>query len=428
MLERFFHLKEHGTCLRSEILAGITTFLAAAYIIFVHPDMLAATGMDKGALTTVTCLVAGLSTLLMALWANVPIMLAPGMGLNAFFTYTLVINQNLPWQTALGIVFLSGIFFLILTWLGFRERVLKAIPVSLQQATAVGIGLFIAFIGLQNLGLIIDNPATLVGLGPITRPVLLGLLGLLLAILLEIRKVRGALLFSILTVTVMAIISGETNLPQALVSLPPSPAPIAFKLDILSALNLSFWAAIFTFMFMDLFDSLGTLIAVCQEAGMVKEDGKIPGLPRMLTADALATVGGALLGTSTTTAFLESASGVSDGGRTGLTGVVTGSLFLLSSFFAPLVGTVPPCATAPALIMVGVFMMRGIGKIDFYDFEEGAPAFFTIVFMPLSYSISTGLAFGFLSYVLIKIALGKWRQCDPFLTGAAILSLISLCY
>jgi AGZA family xanthine/uracil permease-like MFS transporter len=428
MLEKFFHFKEHGTCLRNEIIAGITTFLAAAYIIFVHPDMLAATGMDKGALTTVTCLVAGLATLLMALWANVPIMLAPGMGLNAFFTYTLVINQKLPWQTALGIVFLSGIFFLVLTWLGFRERVLKAIPVSLQQATAVGIGLFIAFIGLQNLGLIIDNPATLVSLGPITRPALLGLIGLLLAILLEIRKVRGALLFAILTVTVLAICSGETNLPQALVSLPPSPAPIAFKLDIFGALNLSFWAAIFTFMFMDLFDSLGTLLAVCQEAGMVKEDGKIPGLPHMLTADALATVGGALLGTSTTTAFLESASGVSDGGRTGLTGVVTGILFLLSAFFAPLVGTVPPCATAPALIMVGVFMMRGMGKIDFYDFEEGAPAFFTIVFMPLSYSISTGLAFGFLSYVLIKIALGKWRQCDPFLAGAAILSLISLCY
>lgn len=426
MLERFFHLKEHGTCLRNEILAGITTFLAAAYIIFVHPDMLAATGMDKGALTTVTCLVAGLATLLMALWANVPIMLAPGMGLNAFFTYTLVINQKLPWQTALGIVFLSGVFFLILTWLGFRERVLKAIPVSLQQATAVGIGLFIAFIGLQNLGLIIDNPATLVGLGPINRPALLGLVGLLLAILLEIRKVRGALLFSILAVTALAIFSGETNLPQTLVSLPPSPAPIAFQLDIIGALNLSFWAAIFTFMFMDLFDSLGTLLAVCQEAGMVKEDGKIPGLPRMLTADALATVGGALLGTSTTTAFLESASGVSDGGRTGLTGAVTGILFILSAFFAPLVGTVPPCATAPALIMVGVFMMRGMGKIDFYDFEEGAPAFFTIVFMPLSYSISTGLAFGFLSYVLIKIALGKWRQCDPFLAGAAILSLISL--
>jgi len=427
MLERFFLLQAHGTGLRTEITAGITTFLAAAYIIFVHPDMLAATGMDKGALTTVTCLVAGLATLLMALWANVPIMMAPGMGLNAFFTYTLVINQHIPWQTALGIVFLSGIFFLILTWLGFRERLLKAIPVSLQLATAVGIGLFIAFIGLQNLGLIVDNPATLVGLGPMTRPVLLGLTGLLLAILLEIRKVRGALLFSILAVTVLAILTGETTLPASAVSIPPSPAPIAFKLDIVGALNLSFWAAIFTFMFMDLFDSLGTLLAVCREADMVREDGKIPGLPRMLTADALATVGGAVLGTSTTTAYLESASGVSDGGRTGLAGAVTGLLFLLAAFFAPLVSTVPPCATAPALVMVGVFMMRGMGQIDFYDFEEGAPAFLTILFMPLSYSISTGLAFGFLSYVLIKILLGKWRQCDPFLHGAAVLSLISLC-
>ncbi|ABA88244.1 adenine transport membrane protein [Syntrophotalea carbinolica DSM 2380] len=427
MLERLFHLKANGTCLRNEIVAGATTFMAAAYIIFVHPDMLAATGMDKGALTTVTCLVAGLASLLMALWANVPIMMAPGMGLNAFFTYTLVINQHIPWQTALGIVFLSGIIFLLLTWLGFRERILKAIPVSLQLATAVGIGLFIAFIGLQKLGLIVDNPATLVGLGPITRPVLLGLIGLLLAVFLEIRRVRGALLFSILTVTALAFFSGEAQLPDSLVAMPPSPAPIAFKLDILGALNLSFWAAVFTFMFMDLFDSLGTLLAVCREAGMVKKDGKIPGLPRMLSADALATVGGAVLGTSTTTAFLESASGVSDGGRTGLTSVVTGLLFLLSAFFAPLVGAVPACATAPALIMVGIFMMRGMGQIDFYDFEEGAPAFLTILFMPLTYSISNGLAFGFLSYALIKILLGKWRQCDPFLLGAALLSLISLC-
>lgn len=426
MLERLFHLKTHGTCLRNEILGGITTFLAAAYIIFVHPDMLTATGMDKGALTTITCLVAGLASLLMGLWANTPIMMAPGMGLNAFFTYTLVMNQHIPWQTALGIVFLSGLFFLLLTWLGFRERILKAIPVSLQLATAVGIGLFIAFIGLQNLGLIIDNPATLVGLGPITRPALLGLIGLLLAILLEIRRVRGALLLSILAVTVLAIFTKEAQLPQTLVSMPPSPAPIAFKLDILGALNLSFWAAIFTFMFMDLFDSLGTLLAVCREANMVREDNRIPGLPRMLTADALATVGGAILGTSTTTAYLESASGVSDGGRTGLTAVVTGILFLSSAFFAPVVGTVPSCATAPALIMVGIFMMRSMGQIDFYNFEEGAPAFLTILFMPLSYSISTGLAFGFVSYVLIKALLGKWRQCDPFLIGAATLSLISL--
>ena len=312
MLERFFHLKEHDTCLRNEILAGITTFLAAAYIIFVHPDMLAATGMDKGALTTVTCLVAGLSTLLMALWANVPIMLAPGMGLNAFFTYTLVINQNLPWQTALGIVFMSGIFFLILTWLGFRERVLKAIPASLQQATAVGIGLFIAFIGLQNLGLIIDNPATLVGLGPITRPALLGLIGLLLAILLEIRKVRGALLFSILTVTVLASSAAKPTCRKHWYPYrPPQPrspsarhprCPEPFFLG--GHLHLHVHGPV---------RQPRHSASGVQEAGMVKEDGKIPGLPRMLTADALATVGGALLGTSTTTAFLESASGVSDG-------------------------------------------------------------------------------------------------------------------
>jgi AGZA family xanthine/uracil permease-like MFS transporter len=427
MLERFFRLRQHGTDVRTEITAGITTFLAAAYIIFVHPHMLAATGMDIGALTTITCLTAGLATLLVALWANVPLMMAPGMGLNAFFTYTLVLGAGLPWQTALGVVFLSGAFFLLLTWLGFRERVLKAIPTSLQLATSVGIGLLIAFIGLQNLGLIVKNDAVLVQLGSFSPAVLLGLLGLLLAVLLEIRRVRGALLISILIVTLAGILTGVSKPPTAFIAPPPSPAPIAFQLDILGAFSLSLWSAIFTFMFMDLFDSLGTLVAVCREAGMVDRNGKIPGLPRMLTADALATVAGALLGTSTTTAFLESTAGVSEGGRTGLTGVVTAALFFLSAFFAPLIGAVPAFATAPVLIIVGIFMMRGINQIDFYDFEEGAPAFLTILFMPLTYSISTGLAFGFLSFVLIKVLLGKIRQCDPFLIGAAILAVISFC-
>jgi len=426
MLEKIFLLRRNGTTVRTEIIAGITTFLAGAYIIFVHPRMLADAGMDLGALTTVTCLVAALATLLVGLWANAPLMMAPGMGLNAFFAYTLVLGQGLSWQTALGVVFLSGLFFLLLTWLGVRERLLRAIPTSLQLATAGGIGLFIAFIGLQHLGLVVRNEAVLVQFGTLSPQAVLGLAGLLLAALLEVRRVRGALLIAILTVSGFGLVGGLVALPKAMLALPPSPAPIAFQLDILGALKWSLWPAIFTFMFMDLFDSLGTLLAVCHEADMVQEDGDIPRLPRMLTADALATVGGALLGTSTTTAFIESASGVADGGRTGLTSVTTAGLFLSAAFFAPLIAVVPPFATAPALIMVGAVMMRGIGRIDFSKFEEGLPAFLTLLLMPLTYSISTGLAFGFLSYTLIQIGIGRFHRIHPLMLAAAALSLVSL--
>lgn len=426
MLETFFRLKDHGTTLRTEVTAGITTFLTAAYIIFVHPDMLATTGMDQGALTTVTCLAAAMATLLIALWANAPLMMAPGMGLNAFFAFSLVLGEGIPWQTALGVVFLSGLFFLILTWLGIRERMVLAIPQSLRLATSVGIGLFIAFIGMKNLGLVIKNDATFVALGGFSIHVLLGLFGLALAIVLEIRRVRGSILLAILATTCFGMLLGQSPLPSGLLALPPSPAPIAFQLDILSALSISLWASIFSFMFVDLFDSLGTMLAVCREAGMTDENGEIPKLPRMLTADALATLGGALLGTSTTTTYIESASGVSDGGRTGLTSVVTAGLFLLAAFFTPLIAAVPAYATAPALMIVGIFMMRGIGQIDFYDFEEGAPAFLTFVLMPLTFSIATGLAFGLVSFVLIKLCTGKLRQCDPFLIGAALFAAVSL--
>ncbi|PLX81414.1 MAG: guanine permease [Desulfuromonas sp.] len=426
MLERLFQLKEHGTNLRTEAIAGLTTFLTASYIIFVHPGMLAATGMDQGALTTVTCLSASLATLLIALWANAPLMMAPGMGLNAFFAFTLVLGEGVPWPTALGVVFLSGVFFLVLTWLGFRERMVRAIPQSLRLATSVGIGLFIAFIGMKNLGLIVKNDATLVALGSFSPAVVLGLVGLTLAVLLEIRRVRGSILLAILLTTAAGMLFGQSPLPTGILALPPSPAPIAFKLDIAGALNVSLWASIFSFMFVDLFDSLGTMLAVCREAGMTDENGEIPKLPRMLTADALATVGGALLGTSTTTTYIESASGVSDGGRTGLTGVVTALLFVAAAFFTPLIAAVPAYATAPALMIVGIFMMRGIGGIDFYHFEEGAPAFLTFILMPLTFSIATGLAFGLISFVLFKLLAGRIRECDPFLIGAAIFAAVSL--
>ena len=426
MLEKVFHLQQRGTNPRTEILAGTTTFLTAAYIIFVQPAILSHAGMPAGAVTTVTCLAAGLATLLIALWANAPIMMAPGMGLNAFFTYTIVIGKHLPWQTALGVVFLSGVFFLLLTWVGIREKMLRAFPQSLRIATSVGIGLFIAFIGLKNLGLIVKNDAVLVGLGHFSPAVMLGLLGLVIAIILEARHVRGAILISILGTAAIGMVLGYTPFPKGIVALPPSPAPIAFKLDIVGAFSLSLWSSIFSFMFVDLFDSLGTMLAVCREAGMVDETGNIPRLPRMLSADAIATLGGALLGTSTTTAYIESASGVSDGGRTGFSSVITAALFLLAAFFTPLIGAIPDYATAPALVIVGIFMMRGIGQIDFYNFEEGAPAFLTFILMPLTYSISTGLAFGFISYVLIKLCLGKIKEVDSFLIAAAILSTINL--
>jgi len=426
MLERLFRLQHHGTTIRTELLAGCTTFLTAAYIIFVHPATLADAGMDRAALTTVTCLVAALATLLIALWANAPLMMAPGMGLNAFFTYSLVIGQGIPWQTALGVVFLSGAVFLLLTFIGIRERMVRAIPATLRLAAAIGIGLFIAFIGLKNLGIIVHDNNVLVRLGPFTAEALFGLGGLLLAVLLEMRRIRGALLIAILATTVAGMLAGLTPFPGGIVSLPPSPEPLALQLDINAALSISLWSSVFSFMFIDLFDSLGTMLAVCREAGMANKNGEIVGLPRMLAADALATMFGALLGTSTTTTYIESASGVAAGGRTGLTGTVTALCFLLAAFFAPLIASVPAFATAPALIVVGIFMLRGIGQIDFYDFAEALPAFLTILLMPLTFSIATGLAFGFVSYVLLRLFSGRARECDPFLIGAAILSAISL--
>jgi AGZA family xanthine/uracil permease-like MFS transporter len=433
MLEKLFNLTERKTTVRTEAIAGLTTFLTAGYIIFVNPAILAEAGMDKGALITVTCLVAFLSTLLMALWANAPLMMAPGMGLNAFFAYTLVLGHGLSWQTALGVVFLSGVFFLILTLIGLRERIVRAIPIPLRLAASVGIGLFIAFIGMKNLGLVTHSPATLVQLGELSGAVIVGICGLLLIAVLETFKIRGSILIGVIATTVagmlldaIGILPGLAPLPQEIISLPPSIAPIAFQLDILGALKFSLWGSIFSFMFVDLFDSLGTLLAVCREAKMEDKNGNIAALPRMLTADAVATVGGALLGTSTTTTYIESAAGVADGGRTGLTSVVTGSLFLLAVFFTPLIAAVPVFATAPALIIVGIFMLRGVSQIDFHDFEVALPSFLTLILMPLTFSISTGLAFGFSSYVLLKLMRGRVKECDPVLIVIALLSLISL--
>jgi AGZA family xanthine/uracil permease-like MFS transporter len=425
-LDRLFNLSEHHTTIKAELIAGITTFLTASYIIFVHPAMLAETGMDRGALTTVTCLVAAFATLLVAVLGNAPLMMAPGMGLNAFFTYGLVLGQGVSWQTALGVVFLSGVVFLLLSLLGVRQHIVAAIPQPLQIAAGVGIGLFIAFIGLQNLGLVIKSPATMVQLGSFTAQACVGLAALLVIVVLEIKRVRGAMLIGIVLATLTAMVLDMVPVPQQLVALPPSPAPLMLQLDIVSALSISLWSSVFSFMFVDLFDSLGTLVSVCRDARLLERQGTVPLISRLLNADALATIGGALLGTSTTTTFIESGSGVSAGGRTGLTAVATAVMFLLALFFTPLIAVVPPYATAPALIVVGLLMMRHVAEIPFHDVQQGAPAFLTIVMIPLGYSISTGLAFGFISYVLIQLILGQIRQCGPTLVVIALLSGLSL--
>jgi AGZA family xanthine/uracil permease-like MFS transporter len=420
-----FKLKENNTNIRTEVIGGFTTFLTMAYIIFVNPMILSEAGMDKPALITATCLAACVSTLLVAFWAKVPFAMAPGMGLNAFFTYTLVLGQGLSWETALGVVFVSGVAFLILTLAGIREKVVSAIPLSLRIATAAGIGLFITFIGLKNLGLVVDNPATLVSIGPLTRPVLIGLCALILITILEIKKVKGSILIGIFSATAAGILFGEVHL-DAVFSAPPSLAPLAFQLDILGALKWGLAGAIFSFMFVDLFDSIGTIVACSYEAGHVEEDGTIKHIDKVLKADAVATIAGSLMGTSTTTTYIESASGIADGARTGLASVVTGCLFLVGLFCAPLIGAVPAFATAPALIIVGVFMFRNIKQIDFIDFKNAVPAFLTMILMPLTFSIATGLTVGFLSYVIIAVCCGDLKKISPVMWVVGLLSAINL--
>jgi AGZA family xanthine/uracil permease-like MFS transporter len=426
MVNKSFQLKERQTNVRIEFVAGLTTFLTMAYIIFVNPSILSsATGMNKEALIAVTCIVSAIATIAVGLFANAPIAMAPGMGLNAFFAI-LVASGKMNWQTALGVVFLSGLLFLILTLSGLRKKIIEAIPTPLVCAIAVGIGLFITFVGLKSLGIIVRDEITFVSAGPLTVSVLIGLFGLLVMIYFEMKKVTGALLIGIVASTVLAAICGQIKLPQQYISHYLDISPIAFKLDIISALKGAFLGTIFTLTFMDMFDSVGTLVACCHQAGMVDENNKIRGLDRLLGIDAVATVIGALLGTSTTTAYVESAAGIEQGGRTGLTSIFTGALFLLALLFVPVVGIVPAYATAPALIMVGLFMMKEVKSIDFSNLEEAFPAFIIMVMIALSYSISTGLAFGFISFTLIKTVAGKAREVKPAMWVIAILSILFL--
>lgn len=426
MLDRFFKLSDHNTTIRREVIAGFTTFLTMSYIIAVNPSILADAGMNKEALITATALTTVFGTLLMGLWINVPLAMAPGMGLNAFFAYTLVIGQGISWQTALGVVFISGICFLLLTTFGFREKIVSAIPDSLRLAIPGGIGLFITFIGVQNMGLVIQDEATLVTLGTFGLPVVFGLTGLAVTLVMEARNWKGSILIGILFTTLMGIIFGDISLPTSFLSMPPTMAPIAFKLDIVAALQWGLIGAIFSFMFVDLFDSVGTIVACSYEADLVEDDGSINNISEMLGADAIATSVGALLGTSTTTTYIESASGIEEGGRTGLTAVIVALLFGAALFFAPVISIIPNYATAPALIVVGIFMFRNLRDLNLQKLESVIPAFLTIVLMPLTYSISMGLTFGFLSFILIKIATGHPGDISPIMWIIGLLSALNL--
>ncbi len=426
MLSRFFKLKENHTTVRTEILAGITTFMTMAYILAVNPDILSNTGMDKSALFTATALSAMVATLFMALVAKFPFALAPGMGLNAFFAFTVVLGMGYSWQFALTAVFLEGIIFLILTAFNIRELIVNAIPLSMKHAVSAGIGLFIAFIGLQNAGIVINNDATLVGLGDMGSPaVLVALGGIVLTAVLLALKVKGALLIGIFSATIAGLPFGVTHMPEGhLIDAPPSLAPIFFQFDFSQVLSLDMLIVLFTFLFVDMFDTVGTLVGVSSKAGMLDKDGRVPRVKQALFADSIGTTLGSIFGTSTVTTYVESASGVAEGGKTGMTSLTTAALFLVALFFAPLFTMVPPAATAAALVLVGFFMMSPILKINFDDFTEAIPAFITIIMMPLTYSIAEGIVFGMLSYVFLKLLTGKTKDISVVMMVLAALFVL----
>lgn len=410
MLEKLFGFDKNVTRVRTEVLAGITTFLTMAYILAVNPNILSATGMDKGALFTTTVVASAFATLLMAFYAKLPFGLAPGMGLNAFFAYTVCLTMGYTWQFALTAVFIEGLIFILLTVTNLREKIVDAIPVTLKNAIGAGIGLFISFIGLQNAGIIVNNDATLISMGNITSgTALLGMIGLVVTSLLLVKGVRGALLFGILITTLIGIPMGITKF-DGIFSTPPSIEPIFWQFEWHNIFTKEMIVVVFTFLFVDMFDTIGTLVGVTTKAGMMDKNGKIPHLKQAFMVDAIGTTAGAMLGTSTITTFVESASGVGEGGRSGLTSFVTAVCFLLSLFFAPFFLSVPRAATAPVLILVGLMMMSSVLKVNFADYSEAIPAFICIIFMPLAYSISDGIVLGMISYVLINLLTGKYKK------------------
>ena len=423
MLEKLFGFNPKETTVRTEIMAGITTFLTMAYILAVNPSILGETGMDKGALFTTTVLMSALPTIFMALYAKLPLALAPGMGLNAFFAYTVCLIMGYSWQFALTAVFLEGLAFILLTVTNLREKIVEVIPPALKTAISAGIGLYIAFIGLKNAEVIVDNPATLVSLGKLTSGSgLLGIIGIGLTSILLVRNIKGALLIGILATTIIGIPMGITNL-DGVFSIPPSIEPIFMKFEWDNIFTAEMATIVFTLLFVDLFDCIGTVIGVTTRANMIDEDGKIPNLKKVFMVDSLSTAAGAAMGTSTVAVYVESAAGVNEGGRSGLTAFVNGVCFLLALFFAPFFLAIPAAATAPVLVLVGLMMMSNIWKIDFFDYKESIPAFICMIFMPLAYSISDGILLGHLSYVIINLLSGNRKSLT---TGMYILAAIFL--
>lgn len=431
-MERFFRFKEHGTSYRQEAIAGLTTFLAMAYILFVNPSILSAAGMDEGAVFVATALAAAIGTLLMGLLANYPIALAPGMGLNAFFAFSVVIGLGIDWRTALFGVFISGVIFIVISFSGIREMIINAIPEQLKYAAAAGIGLFIAFVGLQGAGIIIHNEATIVGLGNLLEPEpLLAMIGLVITVILMVRGVRGGIFYGMVITAIIGMIMGIVKVPTQIVGAIPSLEPTfgaAFthipEVGLKNILTGELFIVILTFLFVDFFDTAGTLYGVASQAGFIK-DNKLPRAGRALLADSCATAIGAILGTSTTTSYIESSSGVAAGGRTGFASVVTSVLFLISLFFSPLLSVVTSSVTAPALIIVGVLMASSLGKINWNELEYAIPAFITALSMPLAYSIATGIALGFIFYPITMIVKGRAKDIHPIMY---VLFVIFLCY
>ena len=423
MLEKLFGFNPKETTVRTEIMAGITTFLTMAYILAVNPNILGETGMDTGALFTTTVLMSALPTIFMALYAKLPLALAPGMGLNAFFAYTVCLIMGYSWQFALTAVFLEGLAFILLTVTNLREKIVEVIPPALKTAISAGIGLYIAFIGLKNAEVIVDNPATLVSLGKLTSGSgLLGVIGIGLTSILLVRNVKGALLIGILATTLIGIPMGITNI-DGIFSIPPSIEPIFMKFEWSNIFTAEMATIVFTLLFVDLFDCIGTVIGVTTRANMIGDDGKIPNLKKVFMVDSLSTAAGAAMGTSTVAVYVESAAGVNEGGRSGLTAFTTGICFLLALFFAPFFLAIPAAATAPVLVLGGLMMMSNSWKIDFFDYKESIPAFICMIFMPLAYSISDGILLGHLSYVIVNLLSGNRKNLT---TGMYVLAAIFL--
>ena len=425
MFEKFYQLKANGTTVKTEIIAGITTFLTMAYILSVNPNILSAAGMDKNALFTATAVASIVGTLAMALLAKLPFAQAPGMGMNAFFAFAVVIGMGNTWQFALTAILLEGLIFFILNTFNVRAAIVDAIPNTLKNAISAGIGLFIAFIGLQESHIVVNNDATLVGLGDITSgTALLALIGLVITAVLLIRKVKGALLIGIIATAVIGIPMGITTF-QGIVDVPPSPAPLFFKFDFSQIFTFKMLIVTFTFLFVDVFDTVGTLIGVCSKAGMLDANGQIPNVKKAFYADAIGTTSGAIFGTSAVTTYVESAAGVSEGGRTGLTALVTAGCFVLALFFAPLFLSIPSAATAPILILVGLMMLSPIKDIDLDEYAESVPAFICIIAMPLMYSIAHGIALGLISYVLLNMISGKFKKVSIGMYILAVLFILN---